>query len=124
MPSTVYRCAMPSGTNLIITPDAETDIRDIPRYTMDHWGRSQRNAYFAELKRAARRLQAFPEMGREREDGLRLHSRPSLVVVEFISTLNLGRDKLCRYQSVPPVTTRSSNNRLSVPGSARRRGIS
>ncbi|MBA3378040.1 MAG: type II toxin-antitoxin system RelE/ParE family toxin [Chloroflexia bacterium] len=26
---------------------------------------------FADLKRAARRLQAFPEMGREREDGAR-----------------------------------------------------
>lgn len=71
MPSRGYRCAMPSGTNLIITPEAETDIRDILRYTMDHWGRSQRNAYLGELKRAARRVQAFPEIGRERGAGVR-----------------------------------------------------
>lgn len=71
MPSVACRCAMLSGTNLIISPDAEVDIRDILRYTLETWGRPQRNAYFAELKRAARRLQAFPEIGREREDGVR-----------------------------------------------------
>lgn len=65
------RCAMPSGTNLIISPDAEVDIRDILRYTLETWGRPQRNAYFSNLKQAARRIQTFPEIGREREDGVR-----------------------------------------------------
>jgi len=64
---------MPSSISLVITPDAEADVRDILRYTLEQWGRPQRNAYFAELKRAARLIQAFPEMGRERDPGVREH---------------------------------------------------
>ena len=61
---------MQSNIRLIITPDAETDIRDILRYTQEQWGRPQRNAYFAVLKQAARRIQSFPEIGRESSAGV------------------------------------------------------
>ena len=75
---------MQSNIRLIITPDAETDIRDILRYTQEQWGRPQRNAYFAVLKQAARRIQSFPEIGRECESGVREYAlRHHVVLYRF-----------------------------------------
>jgi toxin ParE1/3/4 len=62
---------MKSSIRIIIQPSAEVDIREIMRYTEATWGRGQRNAYFSELRRAARQLLVFPEMGREVDDGIR-----------------------------------------------------
>lgn len=69
---------MTSGTRVIITAAAEQDVREILNYTLVQWGRPQRNTYFVELKRAVRRIQEFPGIGRlvdgdTREYALRHH---------------------------------------------------
>lgn len=62
---------MTSGIDVVITPEAERDVREILAYTLAEWGREQRNAYFVVLKQAVRRLQRFPEMGRMIGSGIR-----------------------------------------------------
>jgi toxin ParE1/3/4 len=62
---------MKSSISIIVLPAAEHDVREILRYTEKQWGRRQRNLYYGELKRAARQLQAFPEMGHLTDKGVR-----------------------------------------------------
>ena len=62
---------MKSNIRLAFARLAVQDVREILQYTNEQWGRRQRNAYFGELKRAARQLQAFPEMGRLTDEGVR-----------------------------------------------------
>jgi toxin ParE1/3/4 len=54
---------MRSSTDLIVSPEAEDDLRDIYGYTRETWSSAQADAYDAVLNRAFQRIQSFPELG-------------------------------------------------------------
>lgn len=41
MPNRAIRCAMKSGTEFIILPEADQDIDDILQYTLETWEEEQ-----------------------------------------------------------------------------------
>jgi toxin ParE1/3/4 len=59
---------MPSSHRLLINPEAQADIRDLLQYTLETWGRAQRDKYKAHILGAMQRLREYPEIGEERDD--------------------------------------------------------
>ena len=53
---------------LVVSPRARADLRNILRYTGGRWGSQQRAAYKAQLNQAMRGLIAHPDRGRPRDD--------------------------------------------------------
>lgn len=51
-----------------ITPRAREDIRTIGRYTLEKWGRTQRNIYLQKLDKRFQWLSENPKLGRHRPD--------------------------------------------------------
>ena len=51
-----------------VTPRAEEDLKSIGRYTQQHWGRAQRNAYLKNLENRFTWLAENPTHGRHRTD--------------------------------------------------------
>ena len=59
---------MPSGRRLRINPEARDDIRDVLQYTLQTWGRGQRDRYQALLLHALQEIAEFPNIGQLRDD--------------------------------------------------------
>ena len=59
---------MRSSTDLIVSPEAEDDLRDIYGYTRETWDERQADAYGALVDHAFRRIQTFPQIGRVAAD--------------------------------------------------------
>lgn len=51
-----------------LTPDAQSDILDIRRFTVSQWGFSQAQRYLAELRRAMQLLSKTPSLGKARPE--------------------------------------------------------
>jgi toxin ParE1/3/4 len=51
-----------------ITPRAQDDLKNIGRYTQQHWGEAQRNAYLKNLENRFDWLAESPSLGRHRTD--------------------------------------------------------
>jgi len=47
-----------------LTPDAQSDIRDIRRFTISQWGVAQAQRYLAELRQAMLLLAENPSLGK------------------------------------------------------------
>ena len=59
---------MPSSRRLRFTPEAEDDLRQVFRYTLETWGPRQRDTYRALAWRTFRHLARFPGLGRLRDE--------------------------------------------------------
>jgi toxin ParE1/3/4 len=53
---------------LILTNKAKSDLKEIGRYTQDHWGRDQRDKYLTMLDACFQRLAANPLKGNDCSD--------------------------------------------------------
>ena len=51
-----------------VTPRAEDDLKNIGRYTQEHWGKTQRNVYLKSLENRFNWLAQNPSHGRHRSD--------------------------------------------------------
>ncbi len=51
-----------------ITPRAEDDLKNIGRYTHQHWGKVQRNVYLKNLEKRFNWLADSPRLGKHRTD--------------------------------------------------------
>jgi toxin ParE1/3/4 len=73
---------MPSSRKLRLTAEARDDFRDLLQYTLQRWGREQRDSYKTLMQRRMRELTTYPELGRSRDEffiGCR-----SLVVEQYL----------------------------------------
>ena len=50
--------------SLVLSLQAEQDLADILRYTMDRWGEKQQEKYQESLDRAIRSIEKSPDIGR------------------------------------------------------------
>lgn len=67
---------MKSSHRLILTPEAEDDIRSILEYTLVTWGERQHDRYARRIAVTLGDLARFPYLGRSRDElapGLRSH---------------------------------------------------
>ncbi|EBX7469998.1 type II toxin-antitoxin system RelE/ParE family toxin [Salmonella enterica subsp. enterica serovar Bareilly] len=51
-----------------LTPDAQADLIEIRRFTLQQWGKAQSEKYLSELQETFRLLASAPSMGRDRPD--------------------------------------------------------
>ncbi|WP_345860579.1 type II toxin-antitoxin system RelE/ParE family toxin [Shewanella algae] len=51
-----------------LTPDAQSDLITIRRYTMQHWGELQSQTYLSDLRQTIRLLAETPSLGKSRTD--------------------------------------------------------
>jgi len=51
-----------------ITPRAFSDLKSIGRYTMEKWGKPQRNRYLADIDKRFNWLAKHPHLGKHRPD--------------------------------------------------------
>lgn len=51
-----------------LTPDAQADLIEIRRFTLQQWGEAQSKKYLSELQQTFRLLSSTPAMGRDRSD--------------------------------------------------------
>lgn len=51
-----------------LTPDAQSDLIEIHRYTLKQWGSSQSQKYVSELRQTIRLLAETPTLGKQRPD--------------------------------------------------------
>ena len=75
-----------------MTPEAADDLRDLLQYSLQTWGRRQRDTYQALILRALRDLARFPGLGRNRDElgpGLRSHPVGQHVVIYAASDTEL-----------------------------------
>jgi len=56
---------MTSNTELRVSREAERNIDDILQYTLKTWGNGQARTYYTTLWDAFRRIQVFPEIGKQ-----------------------------------------------------------
>ncbi|MFC4255930.1 type II toxin-antitoxin system RelE/ParE family toxin [Altererythrobacter xixiisoli] len=56
------------SSGIRVTPRATADLRNIGRYTLQRWGRDQRNSYLRALDARFSLLAKQPELGRRRDD--------------------------------------------------------
>ena len=61
-------CPMTSSIRLRVSPRAERDVETFLQYTLRMWGEERRILYDALLWEAFRRIQAFPDIGREADE--------------------------------------------------------
>ena len=63
--------------NYRLTPDAQSDLAEIRRFTLAQWGSKQSKKYLSELRQVLRLLSETPKMGRQRPKlGLDVFSFP------------------------------------------------
>ena len=55
-------------SNYRLTPDAQSDLIDIRRFTLDRWGEAQSKKYLSELRQTLRLLAETPSLGKPRPD--------------------------------------------------------
>jgi toxin ParE1/3/4 len=55
-------------SNYRLTPDAQSDLIEIRRFTIEQWGRMQSRKYLSELRQTIRVLAETPSMGKSRPD--------------------------------------------------------
>ena len=69
-----------------LTPDAQSDLVDIRRFTVKQWGEPQSKKYLSELRQTIRLLAETPSLGKSRSDvGAEVLSFPHVShVVYFI----------------------------------------
>ncbi len=61
-----------------LTPDAQADLIEIRRYTLEQWGEIQSKKYLSELRQTIRLLSEAPAIGKQRPDiGSDIYSFPS-----------------------------------------------
>ncbi len=64
-------------TGYRLTRDAQSDLIDIRRYTLQKWGTAQSRKYLSELRKTIRLLADTPSLGRARSEvGLNVQSFP------------------------------------------------
>ncbi|MCB1904895.1 MAG: type II toxin-antitoxin system RelE/ParE family toxin [Gammaproteobacteria bacterium] len=51
-----------------LTPDAQTDLIEIRRFTVKQWGEAQSRKYLSELRQTLRLLAESPDLGTSRPD--------------------------------------------------------
>ncbi|MEY3123193.1 MAG: hypothetical protein RI993_2018 [Pseudomonadota bacterium] len=51
-----------------LTPDAQSDLVEIRRYTLKQWGHSQSQKYLSELRQTIRLLAETPNLGKQMLD--------------------------------------------------------
>ena len=51
-----------------LTPDAQTDLIEIRRFTVKQWGTTQSQKYLLELRKTIRLLAETPSLGKSRPD--------------------------------------------------------
>ena len=51
-----------------LTPDAQSDLLDIRRFTISQWSATRAQRYLAELRRSIQRLAQTPSLGKARPD--------------------------------------------------------
>jgi len=51
-----------------LTPDAQSDLIEIRRYTLNRWGSAQSKKYLAEIRQTIRLLSETPTLGKQRPD--------------------------------------------------------
>ena len=54
--------------NFRLTPNAQSDLIDIRRYTVEQWGKAQSQKYLSELRQTIRLLAETPFLGKSRLD--------------------------------------------------------
>jgi toxin ParE1/3/4 len=54
--------------NYRLTSDAQSDLIDIRRYTVKHWGIPQSQKYFAEMRQTLQLLATTPSLGKQRPE--------------------------------------------------------
>ncbi len=54
--------------NYRLAPDAQSDLIDIRRYTVEQWGMAQSQKYLSELRQTIRLLVETPALGKSRLD--------------------------------------------------------
>lgn len=54
--------------NYQLTPDAQSDIIEMRRYTDKQWGKAQSDKYLSELRKKLQLLAETPSMGKPRPD--------------------------------------------------------
>lgn len=63
--------------NYYLSPDAQSDLIDIRRYTMEQWGETQSRKYLSELQQTLHLLADTPSLGKSRPDvGVNVFSFP------------------------------------------------
>jgi len=63
--------------NYRLTPDAQSDLIEIRRYTVEQWGEAQSKKYLSELRQTIRLLAETPSPGKPRpEVGINVLSFP------------------------------------------------
>lgn len=55
-------------SNYRLTPDAQSDLVDIRRYTLEQWGEAQSVKYLSGLRETIRLLAESPSMGKQRRE--------------------------------------------------------
>ena len=55
-------------SNYRLTPDAQSDLIDIRRFTLDRWGEAQSKKYLFELRQTLHLLAETPSLGKPRPD--------------------------------------------------------
>ena len=64
-------------SNYRLTPDAQSDLIEIRRYTVEQWGEAQSKKYLSELRQTIRVLAETPSLGKPRpEVGMNVLSFP------------------------------------------------
>lgn len=57
-----------SKNHIIVSPQAQRDLREIRSYTLQSWGADQADTYLGRIEGVFCRLLDNPEIGRERND--------------------------------------------------------
>lgn len=86
---------MTSSIELRFSRRAEANIRNILQYTRYTWGKDQEELYQNTLRDAFRRIQAFPDIGKQADE-----SRPNLREYQLEHHLILYRREPRRSQTV------------------------
>ncbi len=55
-------------SNYRLTPDAQSDLIEIRRFTLDRWGEAQSKKYLSELRQTIHLLAETPSLGTPRPD--------------------------------------------------------
>ena len=63
--------------NYKLTPDAQSDLVEIRRFTLSQWGNNQSKKYLSELRQVIRLLSETPNLGKQQQGlGLDIFSFP------------------------------------------------
>ena len=65
---TRFKTAFAIDAEFRLTPDTQSDLLDIRRFTISQWGATQAQRYLAELRRSIQRLAQTPSLGKASPD--------------------------------------------------------